>query len=77
MAKATNTKKTSEEYVATIHAALALNVSVNTVYRWTNFKGFPDSAVKRVKGGNVYCVEEIRTWLASRKKSYAIAHEAA
>ena len=77
MTKTNRNKKTSEEYVPTIHAALALNVSVNTVYRWTNFKGFPDNAVKRVKGGNLYCVEAIRAWLASRKKSYAIAHEAA
>jgi predicted DNA-binding transcriptional regulator AlpA len=50
----------------TLHAAVDLGCSVQTLYRWVNTKSFPDEAVKRNRFGSIYDVEKIRSWATSR-----------
>jgi len=62
--------ETTEEWLPTLHAAVALGCSVQTLYRWASTKGFPDAAVRKERYGNMYDVEAIREWAATRAPNW-------
>lgn len=70
----TKKNEAKAEWLPTLHTAVALGCSVQTLYRWTSTKGFPESAVRKERFGNLYDVEAIRTWAASRAPSWRGRH---
>lgn len=63
-------RKTKGEWLPTIHAAVALGCSVQTLYRWGTTKGFPETAIHKERFGSMYDVEAIREWAATRSPSW-------
>lgn len=59
--------RTQDSWLLSMEAAVRYRVSVDMLRTWRRWRDFPEDAVRREGGVNVWHVQEIDVWLRSRR----------